>query len=150
MRSQNAEIVVVGAGSAGLYAALTAAREGARTVLVSQAALATTASYWAQGGIAAALGTDDSPDLHAQDTIAAGRQLGRASAVRVLVEDSPAAVHDLLALGVDFDRDGDGALALGLEGGHSRRRVVHAGGSATGRRITRQLSARVAEHPNIT
>lgn len=150
LRSQNAEVAVVGAGSAGLYAALTAAREGARTVLVSQAALATTASYWAQGGIAAALGDDDSAELHQADTLAAGRELGRVSAVRVLVEDSPAAVKDLLELGVDFDRDGDGALALGLEGGHSRRRVVHAGGSATGRRITRQLSARVAEHPNIS
>lgn len=149
-REQSAEVAVVGAGSAGLYAALTAAREGARTVLVSQAALATTASYWAQGGIAAALGDDDSAELHQADTLAAGRHLGRVSAVRVLVENSPIAVDDLLALGVDFDRDGAGDLALGLEGGHSRRRVVHAGGSATGRRITRQLSARVAEHPNIT
>lgn len=149
-RDQSAEVAVVGAGSAGLYAALTAAREGARTVLVSQAALATTASYWAQGGIAAALGSDDSAALHQADTLAAGRHLGRVSAVRVLVENSPGAVDDLLALGVDFDRDAEGGLALGLEGGHSRRRVVHAGGSATGRRITRQLSARVAEHPNIT
>lgn len=149
-RNQTAEVAVVGAGSAGLYAALTAAREGAKTVLVSQAALATTASYWAQGGIAAALGDDDSVELHQADTLTAGRHLGRVSAVRALVENSPAAVDDLLALGVDFDRDGDGHLALGLEGGHSRRRVVHAGGSATGRRITRQLSARVAEHANIT
>ncbi|MFT4048955.1 MAG: L-aspartate oxidase [Solirubrobacterales bacterium] len=142
------EVAVVGAGSAGLYAALTAAREGARTVLVSQAALATTASYWAQGGIAAALGEDDSVALHQADTLAAGRHLGRVSAVRTLVENSPAAVEDLITLGVDFDREG-GRLALGLEGGHSRRRVVHAGGSATGRRITRQLSAKVAEHPLI-
>jgi L-aspartate oxidase len=142
------EVAVVGAGSAGLFAALTAAREGARTVLVSQAALATTASYWAQGGIAAALGADDSIGLHQADTLAAGRQLGRVSAVRALVENSPAAVKDLISLGVDFDRK-DGQLELGLEGGHSRRRVVHAGGSATGRRITRQLSAKVAEHPLI-
>ncbi|MBJ7459789.1 MAG: FAD-binding protein [Thermoleophilaceae bacterium] len=142
------EVVVVGAGSAGLYAALTAAREGARTALVSQAALATTASYWAQGGIAAALGEDDSVELHQADTLAAGRSLGRVSAVRALVANAPAAVEDLITLGVDFDREG-GRLALGLEGGHSRRRVVHAGGSATGRRITRQLSAKVAEHPLI-
>jgi L-aspartate oxidase len=131
-----------------LYASLTAAREGARTVLVSQAALATTASYWAQGGIAAALGEDDSIELHQSDTLAAGRQLGRTSAVRALVVGSPEAVEDLITLGVDFDREGE-QLALGLEGGHSRRRVVHAGGSATGRRITRQLSAMVAEHPLI-
>lgn len=150
MPRSNAEVAVVGAGSAGLYAALTAAREGAPTVLVSQAALATTASYWAQGGIAAALGSDDSAELHQADTLAAGRSLGRISAVRVLVENSPAAVEDLLELGVVFDRDEDGNLALGLEGGHTRRRVVHAGGSATGRRITRQLSAKVAEHPLIT
>lgn len=148
MNSLQPEVVVVGAGSAGLYASLTAAREGARTVLVAQAALATTASYWAQGGIAAALGEDDSLELHQADTLAAGRQLGRVSAVRALVENSPAAVADLIELGVDFDREGD-SLALGLEGGHSRRRVVHAGGSATGRRITRQLSAQVAEHPLI-
>lgn len=146
----DAEVAVVGAGSAGLYAALTAAREGAATVLVSQAALATTASYWAQGGIAAALGADDSAQLHQADTLAAGRSLGRVSAVRVLVESSAAAVDDLLKLGVVFDRDENGELALGLEGGHTRRRVVHAGGSATGRRITRQLSAKVAEHPLIT
>ncbi|MBI5310561.1 MAG: L-aspartate oxidase [Actinobacteria bacterium] len=144
------EVVVVGAGSAGLYAAITAAREGARTLLVSQAPLASTASYWAQGGIAAALGPDDSADLHQADTLAAGRRAGRASAAQVLVQDSPTAVRDLIALGVDFDRDARGELARGLEGGHSRRRVVHAGGSATGRRITRELSAQAAEHPLIT
>ncbi|MGH2906068.1 MAG: L-aspartate oxidase [Solirubrobacterales bacterium] len=151
LRHTNAsEVAVVGAGSAGLYAALTAAREGARTLLVSQAPLATTASYWAQGGIAAALGEDDAAELHQIDTLTAGRGLARVSAVHVLVNESPAAVDDLLALGVEFDADKSGRLSLGLEGGHSRRRVVHAGGSATGRRITRELSARVAEHPLIT
>lgn len=145
-----AEVIVVGAGAAGLYAALTAAREGARAVLVSQAPLASTASYWAQGGIAAAMGADDSIELHQADTLAAGRQAARIGAAHVLVEDSPEAVRDLISLGVDFDRDANGELARGLEGGHSRRRVVHAGGSTTGRRITRELSALAAEHPLIT
>jgi L-aspartate oxidase len=139
----------VGAGAAGLYAALTAAGEGGRVALVSLSPLAQTASYWAQGGIAAALAADDSPDLHVRDTLAAGRQAARESAVRVLCEESPARVRDLEALGVHFDADRHGNLALGLEGGHSRRRIVHAGGAATGRRITRELSAVAAVHERI-
>jgi L-aspartate oxidase len=123
--------------------------EGARVALVSRSPLAETASYWAQGGIAAALAADDSPDLHARDTLAAGRGAARESAVRVLVEEAPASVRELERLGVRFDGDRRGALALGLEGGHSRRRVVHAGGAATGRRITRQLSALAATHERI-
>ncbi|MEA2330485.1 MAG: L-aspartate oxidase [Thermoleophilaceae bacterium] len=143
------DVAVVGAGAAGLYAALTAAAEGARVALVSRSPLAQTASFWAQGGIAAALADDDSPQLHADDTLAAGRDAARASAVRVLCEESPARVRDLEALGVRFDADRHGNLALGLEGGHSRRRIVHAGGSATGRRITRELSAQAALHERI-
>lgn len=144
------EIAVVGAGGAGLYAALTAAREGARVTLVSATPLARTASYWAQGGIAAALAADDSPDLHRQDTETAGRGTVRRSAANVLVREAPGVVADLQALGVRFDADRHGNLALGLEGGHSIRRVVHAGGSATGRRVVRALSALVAEDPRIT
>jgi L-aspartate oxidase len=144
-----ADLIVVGAGAAGLYAALTAARDGAHVTLVSARPLAETASYWAQGGLAAALAHDDSPELHRQDTIAAGRGLVRASAARILTEEAPARFRDLEALGVRFDADRHGNLALGLEGGHSRRRVAHAGGSATGRRILRQLSAVVAEHERI-
>jgi L-aspartate oxidase len=144
-----ADLAVVGAGAAGLYAALTAAQEGARVALVSRSPLAQTASYWAQGGIAAALGADDSPQLHAADTIAAGRGAARESAVRVLCEESAARVRDLERLGVRFDADRHGNLALGLEGGHSRRRIVHAGGAATGRRITRELSALAAVHERI-
>ena len=134
------DVAVVGAGAAGLYAALVASREGARVALVSRSPLAQTASFWAQGGIAAALAEDDSPELHVEDTLVAGRELARPSAVRVLCEDSPGSVRDLQELGVQFDADRAGNLALGLEGGHSRRRIVHAGGSATGRRITRDLS----------
>ena len=144
-----ADLIVVGAGAAGLYAALTAAREGAQVALISARPLAETASYWAQGGLAAALAPDDSPELHLEDTIAAGRGIVRASAARILVEEAPARFRDLERLGVTFDADRDGNLALGLEGGHSRRRVAHAGGSATGRRILRELSADVAAHPNI-
>ena len=139
-----ADVAVVGAGAAGLYAALVAAREGARVVLVSRSALAESASYWAQGGIAAAIAAEDSPDRHLADTLAAGRGTTRESAARVLCREAPACVRDLESLAVRFDADRHGALALGLEGSHSARRVVHAGGSATGRRITRQLSASVA------
>jgi len=145
-----AEIAVVGAGAAGLYAALCAAREGASVVLISATPLAQTASYWAQGGLAAALAADDSFELHLTDTERAGRALVRRSAAEILVREAPARVEDLQALGVRFDGDRSGRLALGLEGGHSVRRVVHAGGSATGRRVVRQLSALVAEEPLIS
>jgi L-aspartate oxidase len=144
-----ADVAVVGAGAAGLYAALSAAEEGARLVLVSRSPLAQTASYWAQGGIAAALAEDDSPERHGADTLAAGREAARASAVRVLCAESPGRVRDLERLGVSFDADRHGNLALGLEGGHSCRRIVHAGGAATGRRITRELSAAAALHERI-
>jgi L-aspartate oxidase len=148
--SLDADVAVVGAGAAGLYAALVAAREGARVALVSRSPLAESASYWAQGGIAAALAVYDSPEGHLADTLAAGRGTCRRSAARVLCDESPAAVRDLEALGVHFDADRRGSLALGLEGGHSVRRVVHAGGSATGRRITRELSALAAQDDLIT
>jgi L-aspartate oxidase len=144
------DLAVVGAGAAGLYAALVAAAEGASVALVSRSPLAETASYWAQGGIAAAMAEGDSPERHAADTLAAGRDSARESAVRVLCEESPARVRDLQELGVRFDADRAGNLALGLEGGHSERRVVHAGGAATGRRITRTLSALAATHERIT
>jgi L-aspartate oxidase len=143
------DVAVVGAGAAGLYAALVAAGTGARVALVSRSPLAQTASYWAQGGIAAALAADDSSERHLEDTVAAGRGIARASAARVLCQESPGSVRDLQELGVRFDADRDGNLALGLEGGHSKRRVVHAGGAATGRRIARDLSALAATDERI-
>jgi L-aspartate oxidase len=148
--SLEADVAVLGAGAAGLYASICAARANARVVLVSAAPLAHTASYWAQGGLAAALAADDSFELHLQDTERAGRELVRRSAAEVLVREAPDCVRDLEGLGVRFDADRFGRLALGLEGGHSVRRIVHAGGSATGRRLLRQLSAVAAEHPRIT
>jgi L-aspartate oxidase len=145
-----ADLAVVGAGAAGLYTALCAAREGARVVLVSATPLAQTASYWAQGGLAAALAADDTPERHLADTERAGRELVRRSAAEILVREAPACVEDLQSLGVRFDADRFGRLALGLEGGHSIRRIVHAGGSATGRRVVRQLSALAAAEERIT
>ncbi len=125
-----------------MYAALCAAAE-TDVVLLTKGSLLTSASYLAQGGVAAAVGEDDSPELHADDTLRAGRGLCRPSAVGVLTEEAPARVADLVALGVPFDEE------LGLEGGHSRRRVVHAGGAATGAVIARVLAERVLEHPRI-
>jgi len=147
---READIAVVGAGAAGLYAALCAAREGARVTLVSATPLAQTASYWAQGGLAAALAADDSPELHLRDTEVAGRALVRRSAAEILAREAPECVRDLESWGVRFDADRFGRLALGLEGGHSVRRVVHAGGSATGRRVVRELSARTVDEARIS
>ena len=145
----SSDLAVVGAGAAGLYAALSAAAAGGRVVLVSATPLAQTASYWAQGGIAAALAVEDSFGRHLADTEVAGRDLVRRSAAQVLVHEAPSRVRHLEALGVRFDADRRGVLALGLEGGHSVRRVVHAGGSATGRRVVRQLSALVVDEPLV-
>ncbi len=117
--------------------------------MISRTPLSQSASFWAQGGLAAALEPGDSAERHAADTIAAGRGLCRPSAVRVLVEEAPAAVRELRERGVAFDLDPDGGLALGLEGGHTRRRIVHAGGSQTGHEITAKLAAMVADEPRI-
>ena len=136
-------LVVVGGGVAGLFAALCAATEGDVLVLTKGPLLSST-SLLAQGGIAAAVGEDDDPALHAEDTLRTGRGLCRPSAVSVLTDEAPARIRDLVELGVEFD---DG---LGLEGGHSRRRVVHAGGAATGDRVARTLAERVLAHPRIT
>ena len=143
------DLIVVGAGGAGLYTALTAARAGASVTLISSRPLAEANSYWAQGGLAAAMAEEDSPAAHLEDTLVAGRDAVKLSAARVLTDEAPAAVRDLAQLGVQFDADREGRWLLGLEGGHTIRRVVHAGGAATGRRIVRQLSAVAAETPNI-
>jgi L-aspartate oxidase len=131
---EQVDLLVVGSGIAGLTAALTAAALGADVVVVSKGALSSSASYHAQGGIAAACGADDDPDLHACDTIRAGRGLCRPSAVATLVEEAPARIDDLRALGVRF------APEPGLEGGHSRPRVFHSRGAETGREIELALA----------
>jgi L-aspartate oxidase len=146
---ESVDMVVVGAGAAGLFTALVGAAHGARVTLVSRSPLAQSASYWAQGGLAAAIAGDDEIALHVADTLAAGRGSCRAGAVRILCEEAPVRVRELEGLGIPFDRGPDGSLQLSLEGGHKRRRVVHAGGSATGRHLTARLSELVAGHPSI-
>jgi L-aspartate oxidase len=136
------DLLVVGSGVAGLFAALCAAAEGDVLVLTKGPLLASTSSL-AQGGIAAAIGDDDSAALHAEDTVRTGRGLSCPSAVKALTGEAAARIRDLVELGVAFDDD------LGLEGGHSRRRVVHAGGAATGDYVARALAERVLAHPRI-
>jgi L-aspartate oxidase len=143
------DVAVVGGGAAGLWAALRAAEGGGSVCVISRTPLSQSASFWAQGGLAAALEPGDSPARHAADTIAAGRGLCRPSAVEVLVDEAPAAVAELRARGVEFDLEPDGELSLGLEGGHTRRRIVHSGGSATGHEITSKLAAMAASEPRI-
>ena len=144
-----ADVVVVGGGAAGLHSALKAAEAGAEVTVVSRKALSESSSYWAQGGLAAAIGEDDSPEIHVADTVAAGRDACRRSAAEVLAAEAPGVVAELERRGVEFDRDAEGRLELALEGGHSRRRVVHAGGAGTGRRITERLAALVAAEQRI-
>ena len=143
------DLLVAGAGLAGMYAALEAAAAGARVVLVTKGSLRASNSFFAQGGIAAAIGPDDDPALHLDDTMRAGRGLCDPAAVRVLVCEAAARIDDLGRHGVRFDTGPEGQPALGREGGHSRRRILHAGGSATGAHIAETLIARLSGHPGI-
>lgn len=136
------DLLVLGSGVAGLSAAVRAAlaEPGLRVGILTKAELSQSATRWAQGGVAAVLGGDeDSTDLHLADTLAAGAGLCDVDAVRVLVDEGPGRVNELVALGAVFDRDRSGALQLAREGGHSVARVVHAGGAATGAEIERAL-----------
>ena len=137
-----ASVLVVGSGLAGLIAAVRATDSGHTVTLVTKAALPESNTRYAQGGIAAALFPDDSVDTHMLDTLRAGAGLCSPDAVRVLCTEGPARVRDLIRFGVDFDRDESG-LTRGLEAAHSRSRVLHAGGDATGAVIEAALVATV-------
>ena len=132
------DVLVLGGGIAGLTAAIAAARRW-HVGLLTKASLNDTTTFLAQGGIAAALGESDSPDLHFDDTVNAGAGLCDAKAVRVLVDEGPDRVRELIEICPRFDRQ-NGEIVLGREGAHSVRRVAHAGGDATGREVSSALS----------
>jgi L-aspartate oxidase len=144
-----ADVIVVGSGIAGLTAALRARSLGRTVLLVTKATVDAGSTRWAQGGIAAALSEEDSPDEHLHDTLVAGVGLCDEEAVRVLVTEGPDAVRELIDIGARFDVDASGAIALTREGGHLRDRIAHAGGDATGAEISRALVAAVQSDPGI-
>jgi L-aspartate oxidase len=143
----SANYLVIGSGIAGLYAALELSRSG-RVILLTKSTLSESNTTYAQGGIAAAIGIMDSPELHYQDTMVAGAGLCDRQAVLALVYDGPDRVRNLLELGVPFDHTSEG-LSLTREAAHSRRRILHADGDATGRVIAQTLIERVRENPAI-
>jgi L-aspartate oxidase len=138
---RSTDVVVVGTGAAGLMTALTLADAGRAVTVVTKGALGDGSTRWAQGGLAAVLGPDDDADLHARDTLVAGAGLCDEAAVRTLVDEAPDAVAHLRVLGARLDLAPDGRPALTREGGHSRDRIVHAGGDASGAEVTRTLGA---------
>ncbi|GAA4814528.1 L-aspartate oxidase [Nocardioides caeni] len=144
-----ADVVIVGSGIAGLTAALRLRQKVDKVLVVTKDVLAAGSTQWAQGGIAAALGPGDTPEEHEVDTLVAGAGACDLEAVRVLVNEGPEAVRELIALGTNFDHTDDGELSLTREGGHHRDRIAHAGGDATGAEIQRALIAAIEAAPDI-
>ena len=143
------DVVVIGSGIAGLTAALRLRGRVDKVLVVTKDVLAAGSTQWAQGGIAAALGPEDTPSQHEHDTLVAGAGACDLEAVRALVNEGPEAVHELIALGTRFDHSSEGVLSLTREGGHLRDRIAHAGGDATGAEIQRALIAAVEQAPEI-
>ncbi|MGH2548011.1 MAG: L-aspartate oxidase [Thermomicrobiales bacterium] len=143
------DTVIIGAGVAGLTLALKLPPDR-RVLLVTKGELGESNTRYAQGGLSAAVGDDDSPRLHEEDTLAAGAGLCDPAAVRTLVDGAPEAARWLIEIGAQFDRDAGGNLLLGREAAHSRRRVLHAGGDATGWEIERALVTEARNRDNIT
>lgn len=141
------DYIIAGSGLAGLYTAYHAAAYG-KVALLTKSGITESNSYFAQGGIAAVTDEDDAPALHFEDTIIAGRGLCDYPAVDILVNEGPQRIHELIEAGMHFDME-DGSLALGLEGGHHRKRILHAGGDATGRMVTSFMISKVINNPKI-
>lgn len=145
---EDCDVLIVGAGLAGLYTALQL-EPSFNTVILNKFGLDQSNSMYAQGGIAAAVAEDDSPDLHFADSMAAGSNLCKKDALRVLVDEGPENIRILQNWGVPFDLDASGHLAVGQEGAHSRKRIIHSHGDATGLHMTSRLAERVKASPNI-
>ncbi len=143
--SREVDTVVVGSGVAGLVAARDLAEAGQRVLIVTKDRITQGSTTWAQGGVAAAIDPGDTPEQHLRDTMVAGAGLCDEDAVRILVTDGRDAVRRLLAEGARFDLAADGSLAFTREGGHSRARIIHAGGDATGHEVQRALEAVTAD-----
>ncbi|WP_372776264.1 L-aspartate oxidase [Mangrovibacterium sp.] len=147
MQKKSFDIIVVGSGLAGLTAAYHASKKGS-VALITKSQLDTSNSYYAQGGIAGAISDDDSPELHAHDTLVAGRGLCEKDAVNILVHEGKDRILEMIDMGMQFDKK-DGQLVLGLEGGHCKRRILHAGGDATGKELTCFMLEKVIEQRAI-
>ncbi len=141
------DTVIIGSGLAGLSAAYHSAKFGS-VAIITKSQLDTSNSYYAQGGIAAAIAEDDSPELHLHDTLVAGRGICDVDAVKVLVNEGKERVLELIEMGMKFDRENN-HFVLGLEGGHTKRRILHAGGDATGKALTSFLLELVKSQPEI-
>ena len=144
---QKFDYIIVGSGLAGLYAAWKASYKGSVAVITKDF-IRTSNSFNAQGGIAAVTSQDDDPEIHKSDTLIAGRGLCEEHSVDILVNEGPERIDEIIAEGMAFDSK-NGVLALGLEGGHHKRRILHAGGDSTGRWITEFVIKKVAERDNI-
>ncbi len=142
------DYVVVGSGLAGLYAAYKASMEGSVAV-ITKSFVRESNSFNAQGGIAAVTSEDDNPEIHKSDTLIAGRGLCEDNSVDILVNEGPQRIQEIIANDMKFDTE-NGSLALGLEGGHHKRRILHAGGDSTGRWITEFAISKVESQNNIT
>ena len=146
---ETADVLVIGSGVAGLTTAHFASQAGLSVLLVVRDTLFDSNTNKAQGGIASALGDDDNPTLHLQDTLIAGAGLTDENIARITVTEGPKAILNLIDNGALFDRKADGSLNLGREGCHCRNRIVHAQGDATGAEVARALNAVVAKDEHV-